>query len=320
MGSWRGQAALVLLAATVAACDSAHSAPGAGAPPASGASYMTVSARIAQRVPCLGPERPPAGVPVSAGFVAVAAIRCIQADQEVPGHGLWQFELWQVAHQGLAKLATALRRPAVRPPSGLLCAEPGFSVPPFVLRGSNGDTIYPKLPADECGNPQPQVLAAVRALVWVTVASRRGIQVATQAGVRSGCPAGWKDMIGFTGSFDHGRSLHASAGGQVFQPRPQALRVCIYRDRSGPLDTYLVGGSRISAAAETTLLTGIAAGRSSATCPQPHTMFAVLLPSGMSSQPAYVELGGCHRVLRPDNRIGQATPAALAIIARAQRG
>jgi hypothetical protein len=94
----------------------------------------------------------------------------------------------------------------------------------------------------------------------------------------------------------------------------------VYRDESGPLDTFLVGGSRVSGAAETSLLAGIAAGRTSATCLRRHSMFAVLLPRRMGSLPAYVEIGGCQRVLRPDNRIGQASPAALAIINRARQG
>jgi hypothetical protein len=259
------------------------------------------------------------GVPVPARFVVVAAIQCIQSDQVVPGRGLWQFELWQVAEHGLAQLTAALRRPSATLPPVLACAEPGISVPLFVLLGSDGRMLYPKLPTEECGNPQRQVVAAVRALHWVTVAARRGQQVETQAGLGSGCPAGWKDVIGLADGSAHGRPLHPSPSGRVFSPRPPSLRVCVYRDRSGPLDTFLVGGGRISGAAETTLLTGIAAGRTSATCPQPHTMFAVLLPR-MNSQPAYIEIGGCQRVLRPDNRIGQASPAALVIINRARQG
>jgi hypothetical protein len=47
-------------------------------------------------------------------------------------------------------------------------------------------------------------------------------------------------------------------------------------------------------------------------------MFAVLLPPQAGSLPAYVEIGGCQRVLRPDNRIGQASPAALMIINQAR--
>ena len=318
MMSWRGKAALVALAVAVAGCGTAHSAPGVAAASTRSPAHVEVSARVARSVPCLDPERQPAGVPVPARFVVVAAIRCIQSDQVVPGHGLWRFDLWQVAEHGLTRLAEVLRRPSATPPPGLACAEPGISVPPFMLLGGNGRMIYPKLPAEECGNPQRQVLDAVQALHWMTVSTRRGQQVETQAGIESGCPAGWKDVISLEESFSHGRSPHPSPGGRAFSPRPSWLRVCVYHDRSGPLDTFLIGGSRISGAAETALLAGIAAGRRSATCPQPHTMFAVLLPPQTGSLPAYVEIGGCQRVLRPDNRIGQASPAALMIINQAR--
>jgi hypothetical protein len=280
---------------------------------------MVVSARVARSVNCLNPERQPAGMPVPARFVVVAAIRCIQADQVVPGDGLWQFELWQVAEHGLNSLTAALKRPPVLKPANLPCAEPGISVPAFVLLGSDGRMIYPKLPTDECGNPQPQVVAAVRALHWVTVATRRGVQVKTQASIASGCPARWKDVIGLVDSLAHSGSLRPSPGGPVFSPQPSSLRVCVYRDRFGPLDTFLVGGIQVSGAEERALLAGIAAGRASATCPQPHTMFAVLLPPRMNSLPAYVEIGGCQRVLRPDNRIGQASPAAIKVVSLARQ-
>ena len=176
----------------------------------------------------------------------------------------------------------------------------------------------PQAPHREMRQPQRQVLDAVQALHWMTVSTRRGQQVETQAGIESGCPAGWKDVISLEESFAHGRSPRPSPGGRAFSPRPSWLRVCMYHDRSGPLDTFLIGGSRISGTAETALLAGIAAGRRSATCPQPHTMFAVLLPPQTGSLPAYVEIGGCQRVLRPDNRIGQASPAALMIINQAR--
>ena len=57
-----------------------------------------------------------------------------------------------------------------------------------------------------------------------------------------------------------------------------------------------------------------APGRAVAGCPRPHRQFAVLQAR------AYVEIGGCHRVLRPGNGIGQASPAALAVINRVGRG
>jgi len=188
---------------------------------------------------------------------------------------------------------------------------------PFVLLGRDGRLVYPRIPTGECGNPLPQVGLAMQDLHWVTVSVRRGVQLETQAVVESGCPAAWKDMIGF--SFAQRQSLRPSPGGPVFSARPLSLRVCVYRDRSGPLDTYFVGGGRVGGAAESALLRGIAAGRTSAACPRPHARFAVLLPSGIGGPVVYVEIGGCYRVLRPDNQIGQASPAALAIINRAQR-
>jgi hypothetical protein len=320
MVSWRCLATLAVVAVAVVGCGTVHSGTGPAAPSTRGPAPGAVPARVAQGVHCLGPERQPVGEPLPAGFAVVAAIRCIQADRAVPGRGLWQFELRQVADHGMARLAAALRRPSVTPPPNTACAVPEIGVPPFVLLGRDGRMIYPKLPTEKCGNPQPQVLAAVRELHWVTVSAQRGAQLETQTGIESGCPSAWKDMIGVLDGFAHGQSPRPSPGGPVFSSRPPSLRVCIYRNRPGPLDTYLVGGSRISGAAETALLRGIAAGRTSAACPRPHAMFALLLPPRMGSSPAYIEIGGCRRVLRPDNRIGQASPAALAIISRARRG
>jgi hypothetical protein len=280
---------------------------------------MTV-AQAVRSVRCAQPWQEQGGVPLPAGFVAEAAIRCIYTDQNVPGQGVWQFELRQVSYRGLAPLAAALKRPSVRPPASLACAAPGVHVQPFVLRGRDGRIMAPRLPTEACGNPQHQALAALQALHWVTESAQRGVQVEAQAGAKSGCPAAWKDMIGFLAGLRHGQALHPSAGGPVFSARPSWLRVCAYRDRSGPLDTYLVGGGQVTGAMETALLLGVDAGSTTVTCRQPHAMFAVLLHPGQGTPPAYVEIDGCHRVLRPDNRVGQASTSALTIIERISRG
>jgi len=319
MRSWRAQAALVALAVAAAGCGTMHAPTDVAAPSTRGPAHVVVSAQVARSVRCLTTYRQAVGVPVPARFVAVAAIRCIGSDQVVPGRGRWQFDLWQVAEHGLARLTAALRRPSATPPRSVLCRAQLVIVPPFVLLGSDGRMIYPRLPADECGHPRQEVLAALGALHWVTVSAQRDRQVETQAVIESGCPAGWKDMIGFPSGLVGDQPLRPSAGGRVFSPRPVWLRVCVYRDRSGPLDTVFVGGGRISGTAETALLAGIAAGRDSAACARAHTMFAVVLPPQIAAMPAYVEIGGCQRVLRPDNRVGQASPAALVIINQARR-
>jgi hypothetical protein len=88
----------------------------------------------------------------------------------------------------------------------------------------------------------------------------------------------------------------------------------VYRVGASPFETRFVRGGHVSGAAEATLLRGTMAGRAVAGCPRPHRQFAVLQAR------AYVEIGGCHRVLRPGNGIGQASPAALAIINQVGRG
>src|SRR5260370_21361321 len=93
MMSWRGKAALVALAVAVAGCGTAHSAPGVAAASTRSPAHVEGSARLARSVRSLGPEQQPAGVPVPAPFVVVAAIRCIQSDQVVPCHGLSRFSL-----------------------------------------------------------------------------------------------------------------------------------------------------------------------------------------------------------------------------------
>jgi hypothetical protein len=268
--------------------------------------------------PASGEEQQQVGVPLPAGFVAQAAIRCIVTDLKVPGQGRWQFQLRQVAYNGLAQLTTALRRPSMPTPANQLCALPGIAVEPFSLLGRNGQLIAPRLPTEICGGPQRQALTALGALHWKTVAAHRTVQVETQQGLASGCAAAWKDMIGVLADIDHGRTLRPSGGGPVFGPQPASLLVCEYRDRAGQDNPYLLGGGQVSGTTETSLLQGIASGRATTTCTLPRTTFAVLLPP--HAPPAYVEIDGCHRVLRPDNGIAQATTAALAIINQVRQG
>lgn len=286
-----------------------------GTRPAS--SRLTADQAVAavKGVSCAGTDQEQQGVPLPAGFVAQAAIRCIYTQRQVPGQGVWRFQLWQVAYNGLGQLTTALRRPSVTAPAGTACAAPGIAVEPFVLRANNGQVIAPRLPTKACGEPQQQALTALRALHWQTVAAHRGSQVETQQGLASGCPAAMKDLIGVLAGIDHGRTLRPSAGGPVFSPQPASLQVCVYRDRAEPLNPYLLGGGQVSGTTETALLHGIAAGRATTACTLPRTTFAVLL--GPHAPYAYVEIDGCHRVLRPGNRIGQADAAALAILNKA---
>jgi len=144
----------------------------------------------------------------------------------------------------------------------------------------------------------------------VTVSVRRTVQLATRAELQAGCDPQWKDVIQMD---TYVRLLQPSAGGPAFSPRPPRLRICIYKDSS---HTFIRGGL-ISRAAESRLLGDIQGGRTSTRCRQPHTEYAVLLavsPAYRGGQIAEAELGGCFRILRPDDRVGTISPAGLAII------
>src|SRR5262249_21285221 len=115
MVSWRRLAALVTWAVAVAGCGPAHPAAGRAARSASAPGNMTAFARVARGVHCLPPGSSP--VPLPADFVVAAAIRCVETERVVPGRGVWQFELRQVADHGLARLlgpARGARRPRAR--------------------------------------------------------------------------------------------------------------------------------------------------------------------------------------------------------------
>ncbi len=154
-------------------------------------------------------------------------------------------------------------------------------------------------------------------LPWVTVSVRRTVQIATRAELAAGCDPQWKDVIKLE-SQRGSALLNLSAGGPAFSPRPARLRICIYQDRT---HSFLRGGF-ISQAAESKLLGDIQGGRTSTRCGRPHTTYAVLLavsPGSRGGQIAEAELGGCGRILRPDNQVGTVSRAGLAIIAQAGR-
>ena len=105
--------------------------------------------------------------------------------------------------------------------------------------------------------------------------------------------------------------LSGSPGGPIFSPQPAAVLVCIYRSQS----SELARSGTISGSAETTVLQGLESSASTARCSAKPAQFAVIQSETKIPQVAWVELGGCDRVLRPDNTVGYASAAALKIIA-----
>lgn len=100
----------------------------------------------------------------------------------------------------------------------------------------------------------------------------------------------------------------AATSTPVFAPTPSAVLVCVYSVQGNEL----VHGTEVTGSAEATLLAGLKAG--SASCPANRAEYAVVQTAAGVGQVAWVDLDDCARVLRPDNTVGQASPAALKII------
>lgn len=274
------------------------------------------TASAVEGVSCRATTAPATGS-LPADFRPVAVVRCYQIVRGITGRGRWRFNVKQRADHGLGKFVAALRRPSVRTPAGVACLAIGYLEPSFVLIDRSGRVIRPALPVMECGQPSRAAITALDHLPWVTVSVRRTVQIATPTELAAGCDSQWKDVLKLE-SQRRSLPLDPSAGGPAFSPRPAQLRICIYEDRSF---SFLRGGL-ISQAAESKLLGDIQGGLTSTRCGRSHTAYAVLLavsPGSPFGQIAEAELGGCDRILRPDNQVGTVSRAGLAIISQAGR-
>jgi hypothetical protein len=317
-------AAVAMLVAGCGAATTSASGRGSGNHPTATSSPTAVSS---SPVPTTtgGPVTPgepacagwPANVargPLPALFVPVAAIRCVSSYQMIPGKGQWLTATLERADKNLAPLAAALRRPSERTTPDVICPDIVMLPPQFVLISSDGKMIMPRLPLGGCGLVQPQVLAALSALPWQKVSVRLVSQVQTQQEVASGCTPGYRDPFVTYGS------LRPSPGGAVFVPRPSSLRICVYSSGGTTSAAQFVRAATVTGSTESELLAGLSGAGRTSLCTLPQSTFAVI--EGPGTPLIYVELGGCHRVLRYESgtgglmglSIGQATPGAVATI------
>ena len=120
-----------------------------------------------QRVRC-GQGRQQPGGPPPAGFVAGAAILCVQTFGQVHGRTRVVWIKWEAKHD-LTPLVTALRKPSAHFTAPGDCPERRFRPMTLFLIDHRGQIAQPAIPHDGCGQPQQQVLTAVRRLPWITV-------------------------------------------------------------------------------------------------------------------------------------------------------
>jgi hypothetical protein len=249
-----------------------------------------------------------------ASFAPVAVIRCVAGYQTIPGRGQWQTATLERADANLAPVIAALRAPTAQRTPGTICPAIAMLPPQVVLVDRAGTAIWPALPTTGCGLVQSQVLDALAALPWQKVSVRLVAQVQTQQEVASGCTPQ------YTNPFTMYGPLRPSAGGALFSAVPASLRVCSYSSSAATGALRFTGSATVTGATEQELLAGLSGAGRATLCTLPEPGYAVVGNPGQ--QQVYVELGGCHRVIRYESQAGgltgmaagQATPGAVATI------
>lgn len=238
-------------------------------------------------------------------FPVAWVLRCTVQVLPDPGGAKWQTLITERADTPATTLLAELRK-ASDPPTNAACDLRAVFVPYFALVTSAGTAVRVDLPRDSCGKPRAAALDALSALPFRATASKMLKQLTSSLAAKSGCPQSWKD------EFDLGRTAKA---GRTGWPAAATIQVCAYRvaTPAGPIPVGdLTAARTLTGSAARTLVTALNHAPAATTCTVWNSRFAVLRSD--SGQPAVVELDGCHRLLRPDDSLGQLTPAITATL------
>ncbi|HET9186611.1 MAG TPA: hypothetical protein VFN80_01540 [Acidothermaceae bacterium] len=253
-----------------------------------------------------GPDR----APLPSGFTIKTVVRCETVLRAYGDLGEWSVQLAEVADapsDGLAQLATELRKPSEPTPSGIACPAIAMVLPWFAVIDDHGKVVRPSLPTDKCGLPLPGAGKALSTLDFTAVDAVRVAQTRAPESIKTGCDQQWKDMVALEGAKHPGGVTGASVGDLASSP--SSVLVCLYQ--AGPVDGglragELIKGVTVSGDAAAALASEAAStGPLSAGCGDAGR-FAVI------GGAAYVELGGCNRVLTSDGRLGAASASLIA--------
>jgi hypothetical protein len=248
--------------------------------------------------------------PVPEDFETAWVLRCGDALRAVPGDGTWFFRIEERADTDAAALMTALRRPDEQAPAGTLCVDVAIGVPYFALIDASGTVLNPRVPLDGCGQPQRQVLDALKALPFHETDATRLNQEQSQQSIDTGCGQMWTDAP----AGDMLAHTKPASSRRMWQKTPDAVRICLWRPRASGLPE-LVSAGTVTGPDLAALLTRLEQLPAARSCTARHHRFAVLeyIRRGWYDAAAYAEIDGCRMILRPDHTLGQldATTAEL---------
>lgn len=279
--------------ATVPAPDAAATATPA-APLGSGACQTTQ------------PTTDGSGEPLPADFDADILVVCGTEYRTFPDDGGWEVLVERRSRDAASRAEDLLRQPdppPAAPPPAPIEAICGLALPYFphiVLIDADGRAVQPRIPRNECGQPDPALNAIAgpdAPLTEVAVTKLR--HQTSQAEVASGCQ-GYKNMI----AVEADQPSKPALAGPIFPARPEQLHVCIYQQVPGdPTSSEFSRGRPLTPAETSTLVDQLGdAAAGPDRCAEPSLEYAVL--SGHGGW-VLIELGGCSRVLRDDYTGGQ---------------
>jgi hypothetical protein len=256
--------------------------------------------------------------PLSAGFVPVAATRCLVSYETVPGDGEWMTKVEQRAEGDLSALVAELRRPDQNDPPNTICPAIGYLPTIITLIDATGATTVPTIPHGGCGAPMPSVLTAIADLPWQTERETSVRRVRSELEVTSRCSGAYKPVVALIAAESGGP---APVIGPVFAESPSALQVCRYEPSNE--DTVevkgirygvgrLTGAATIDGAAMTAFVQALAAAPPARPCTEPPAAFADVHPTQDRGRSIAVELSGCYRFMDPLGGLRQLDAAAVA--------
>lgn len=237
---------------------------------------------------------------VPGDFVTVSVMRCRPGFKQVPGQGEWTTAIAEKADTSAGDLVAQLRQPSAPSTDGA-CTMEFITSPYIMLINAEGKAVLPEIPKDPCGKPKIEVRNAADALPYKLVSETPVHQSQSQLSLETGCPDSWKDLLAIDGL-----SYKPGPAAKIW-PGPAQVRVCVYQSVSDA--GKLVSGRSVPVEQ----LPALDSAGPAAPCKARHTGFATL---ASENRDAWIELDGCHRMIRPDQSLGQLDAATVATLTK----
>jgi hypothetical protein len=233
--------------------------------------------------------------------------------EHVPGDGEWSVTVHERA-TGLALLDLIAALRLTSDPQGNEPCRAMLLGPTVVRLETASGPVDVASPKDSCRRTRSEVIAAYEALSWVEVSRMRGRRVRSEAAVTAGCDA-WKDMLAISA-----RESRGGGPGALLAPGA-SVKVCLYSSSypagwtpssNTVVDGEPEGGGRLPAATVDRVAALLRAAGPASPCRSRHERFAVVFAE---PEPLYVELGGCFRILAPEDSLRQGSEELADLVA-----